>query len=392
MLPLNFTLKPFGRWVIIMDSIFACFSAGWVSRSCFDAAPPAPVPTHTVATSDPAPNRDTDDKTTPFRWGRIESKDYAPFVRNLRGIGCPEDVIRDIIATEAWCDFHGLPTGGAGPWNDLLASLPDRAKARNLALFVNEILGTQTLAVDEPTAGQNFAPLTSNVPSVSDVAVKAEATFVAGMNAVWARIGERQPSAAELDEIFRIQDARDGSLARVMTEPERERYEAERAGILPQLRSELAELNLSDEEALTLLRLRGYEADSRTSGAPPDDPNELELAKSRTQALRELLGDARYDAYQRLQDFNYVMLSDLGKRQGLSSETVVKAYQLVSSDTDVSPDGIPFDTRLKSVLGEDAFNDWVELGEVSQSALAHIETPPDSGEVNASADVTSGPR
>ena len=373
MRPLNFAVKSYQSYPIIVIAITACFSAGWISRGWFHATPPPPGPPALAVASDPAIVRHTHEEIQPFRWGQIDSTDYAPFVRNLRGINCPEDVIRDIIATEVWCVLHSLSTEGARLWDDLLASLPDRAKARNLALFVNEILGSQTLAVSESAAGHNFAPLTSNTFSVSEVAEKAEASFVAGMNAVWARIGERPPSAAELDEIFRIQDARDGALAKAMTEPERERYEAERSSIVPQLRREFAELNLSEEESLTLLRLRGYEADSRTSGAPPDDPTEIELARLRTQALRELLGDGRYDAYLRLQDSTYVMLSDLGKRQGLSSEAVLQAYQLISnSETEATPEGIPFDTRLKSVLGEAAFNDWVELGETSRMALGRV--------------------
>ena len=373
MRPLNFAVKSYQSYPIIVIAITACFSAGWISRGWFHATPPPPGPPALAVASDPAIVRHTHEEIQPFRWGQIDSTDYAPFVRNLRGINCPEDVIRDIIATEVWCVLHSLSTEGARLWDDLLASLPDRAKARNLALFVNEILGSQTLAVSESAAGHNFAPLTSNTFSVSEVAEKAEASFVAGMNAVWARIGERPPSAAELDEIFRIQDARDGALAKAMTEPERERYEAERSSIVPQLRREFAELNLSEEESLTLLRLRGYEADSRTSGAPPDDPTEIELARLRTQALRELLGDGRYDAYLRLQDSTCVMLSDLGKRQGLSSEAVLQAYQLISnSETEATPEGIPFDTRLKSVLGEAAFNDWVELGETSRMALGRV--------------------
>jgi hypothetical protein len=35
-----------------------------------------------------------------FHWSQIESTDYRTYVANLRSIGCPEQTIRDIIATD----------------------------------------------------------------------------------------------------------------------------------------------------------------------------------------------------------------------------------------------------------------------------------------------------
>src|SRR5260221_376450 len=36
----------------------------------------------------------------PFRWSQIESPDYRVYVANLRGIGCPEQTVRDIIRAD----------------------------------------------------------------------------------------------------------------------------------------------------------------------------------------------------------------------------------------------------------------------------------------------------
>ena len=36
----------------------------------------------------------------PFRWSQLETPDFATYVKNLRGIGCPEPTIRDIIGGE----------------------------------------------------------------------------------------------------------------------------------------------------------------------------------------------------------------------------------------------------------------------------------------------------
>ncbi|MDB6027033.1 MAG: hypothetical protein JWM68_3256 [Verrucomicrobiales bacterium] len=39
-------------------------------------------------------------KTNRFRWNQIESADYREYITNLRGVGCPESTIRDIIITD----------------------------------------------------------------------------------------------------------------------------------------------------------------------------------------------------------------------------------------------------------------------------------------------------
>ena len=45
-------------------------------------------------TSAPAP------PPTPFHWRQLESTDYRIYIANLRGIGCPEQTLRDIITAD----------------------------------------------------------------------------------------------------------------------------------------------------------------------------------------------------------------------------------------------------------------------------------------------------
>src|SRR6185436_10607243 len=35
-----------------------------------------------------------------FHWGMVEADDYKEFIENLRGIGCPEETIKDIIIAD----------------------------------------------------------------------------------------------------------------------------------------------------------------------------------------------------------------------------------------------------------------------------------------------------
>ena len=43
---------------------------------------------------------DTTTNTLPFRWSMLESDDYRVYVANLRAVGCPERIVRDLIAAE----------------------------------------------------------------------------------------------------------------------------------------------------------------------------------------------------------------------------------------------------------------------------------------------------
>jgi hypothetical protein len=36
----------------------------------------------------------------PFRWAQVESSDYPTYIANLRGLGCPEQTIRELIAAD----------------------------------------------------------------------------------------------------------------------------------------------------------------------------------------------------------------------------------------------------------------------------------------------------
>ena len=49
---------------------------------------------------DTQPSPDYRTNVQPFQWGQLESTDYRTYIANLRGIGCPEQTIRDIITAD----------------------------------------------------------------------------------------------------------------------------------------------------------------------------------------------------------------------------------------------------------------------------------------------------
>jgi hypothetical protein len=48
----------------------------------------------------PAPGASPTAQVRPFHWSQIESADYRIYIANLRGIGCPEQTIRDLVKAD----------------------------------------------------------------------------------------------------------------------------------------------------------------------------------------------------------------------------------------------------------------------------------------------------
>ena len=66
----------------------------------------------------PAPSTSLTDEVKPFHWSQIESADYRTYIANLRGIGCPEQTIRDLIKA----DVDNLYATRRQPLEDKLAA------------------------------------------------------------------------------------------------------------------------------------------------------------------------------------------------------------------------------------------------------------------------------
>lgn len=80
-----------------------------------------------------------------FRWSQLESSDYRTYIANLRGIGCPEQTIRDIITADVDEAFYAprrdqlKQAGDAQAVDSALQQLNSQESA-----FIASLLGTET--------------------------------------------------------------------------------------------------------------------------------------------------------------------------------------------------------------------------------------------------------
>ena len=352
------------------------FAAGWVARP-LPHAPVAPASAPAPAVTADAPKLPTAESREALRWSALESGSYDGFLRNLRGIGCPEDILRDLVVAELYCDERGLTTEGAGPWNEVLNALPDSAKAGVIATEANRILGRSLLAVggagtvDAPppqaiAAAEPASPVESN-----------EAAYVAESDRLWAGIGMGKPTEAERQSLLDLESKRQVALEKTYDPEQLERYEVDRTGRLQETQKQFSPLKLSDDETVALIRMRDYEADDAAAGNVPEPV--MTMRRERADAFHKMLGDDRYELYRRLEDPTYSMLDAIAQRNGVAAEATVKAYKMVSSG-DVLPDAKgSFESELKAALGERGFQDWVKVGEGIQATLAQATDPAAAG-------------
>jgi len=115
------------------------------------------MPLPVVATQSPDANRPSPSEShnhfQPFRWSQLESTDYHTYLANLRGIGCPEQTIRDIITADVDSVFARqrdqlTKTTASTAIKDTLAAL-----RRQEDQFLISLLGLQSDQATEVAAG-----------------------------------------------------------------------------------------------------------------------------------------------------------------------------------------------------------------------------------------------
>jgi hypothetical protein len=109
-----------------------------------------PPPPSEVVT--PAPGASPTTEVKHFHWSQIESADYPTYIANLRGIGCPEQTIRDLVKA----DVDSLYAARRQPLEDKSATTDVAGRTafqRELQLLRNqEATAVRALLAAPPTA------------------------------------------------------------------------------------------------------------------------------------------------------------------------------------------------------------------------------------------------
>jgi hypothetical protein len=266
-----------------------------------------------------------------FSWSEVESSDYRTYIANLRGIGCPEQTIRDIIIADVNGLFaRRLATEVITPDQQWWRIKPDPALARAAAAkarALNEerrslltlLLGPswesgdlaslprpsrQGVALDGPVLGV-LPPETKQ--ALQDASARAQERLQAYIQS--RALAGKTPDPAELAKMR--QQTRD-ELARVLTPQQLEEYLLRYSQNANNLRSDLGQLKYFDptsDEFRAIFRATDSIDRQLEALAASTDPGAAAqrsaLLQQRENAIKLALGADRYAQYELLKDPAY---------------------------------------------------------------------------------------
>jgi hypothetical protein len=288
----------------------------------------------------------------PLNWSAIESTNYVTYINNLRGFGCPEETVRDIILTDIAKTYGKRRAAlvGQGKGDKFWLPYPDEngdpqlrqqlaALEEEQRRLVRELLGIdfQTELAkywqdDEVLEQRMFGFLPEEK---QDQLRGLNAKFEALEQEIYTRSkGELIPEDEE--KLRTLEKEKEAELAKVLTPQEMEEYQLRNSSTANTLRGQLAGFQPTEEEFRKLFKLQKTYDDQFAKAFDLTDGNAVAVqSKAQEEAQRALndemkksLGEQRYNEYVRAQDGDYRSLQNLGSRFNFPNETVASIYDM----------------------------------------------------------------
>jgi hypothetical protein len=298
------------------------------SPSDSNRIPGATTQTHlSVSTSNAALATAIETRTRPtFLWNQIESTDYRQYVANLRAVGCPEQIIRDIILADVNHIFQARAQAIWSPtstkyWqkSSYKPPRPDQEKqimalSSEQTALVKELVGVALSA--QSLVDTVFLQLHGSEQQLLFLPPdKREAVLnaLADSNPDWKEAelynGDHTQEAQRklFDEKLKL-------LAKVLSPEELDEFQLRYAPGTQQLRTELKYFDCTPEEFSALLDSRQKNDKAESLGNPLD-------RKAATEEVRRLFGEARAEEFERVTDMYYINAREVVEAQGAARGT-----------------------------------------------------------------------
>lgn len=360
----------------------------------------------------------------PFHWSQLETEDYLRYIANLRAIKCPEETIRDIIYADVEKlmakKFRALniqyKISRDGTLDDYWKSDEEFARAKmardveNRKLYKErrELLAT-LLGVDYEAQRRLRLGLPDDDgarhPYVDAVKLGNARDVWAHFDALEAdaRLRYQYYSGEEIKkEFLNIARQRDEAMGKLLTPQEKEEFLLRISYISGRLRTGLAGFEPTEKEFRAIFKPEYQQfldmgpyvlfgsvdpADTATAA------KKLESQQAKESAIRNVLGEARFQDYLMNQSSEYQQLFQVVQSGGQGKEEATKVYQMkqateaemgrIAANQSLSPEqrqqamaAVQQEAAkaVQGVLGESNFNRyrtsygrWLNIS--SQSAL-----------------------
>ena len=286
-------------------------------------------------------------RTNDFQWRQLESEDYKTYIERLRAIGCPEETIHDIIIADLEKLMSARVRAIDGPseplkyWQpsrkDLTSTLAalERVGQKQEVDFekreiVRELLGLDLASERARAKGeQDFYDDRLGFLSIEKrgkarmLMEKANQEEMVVREKSW--LESDTMSAADRAELRQIQERKEREIAALLSPEEREQFDLWFSPSAYRVREAFLALEPNEDDFLALYRLQ-REFDREWAAAEASDPPRAQAQGALGQAMREYLGEEKFQKLQNTRDADFRQLQAAVVQFGLKPEVTAEIY------------------------------------------------------------------
>ncbi|HEY1172369.1 MAG TPA: hypothetical protein VGH19_13460 [Verrucomicrobiae bacterium] len=306
---------------------------GQVSKTAVNASATAPridkqVVTNTV--------------TKRITWEMVESGDYKEYIDNLRAIGCPEETIRDIILADVnklYEQKKQTLRGGGGKFeywkggNPLLGAMDSGLMQKLKALEEEKLAVLRALGIT-PDGKAELARVVTPFDAMMDFLPEEKKTRVIKiLTDKQSRMMEASKNGSDQEAMASAIKETEAALKASMTPEEFEDYQLRFSLTANLMRSQTAGFDPNEAEFMAVFKLRepfDNEFSPLTRGNENEEQRKIrEDAEGKLkEGIKNAIGEERYIAYERAQDWNFQQIYQAAVKGELSAAEAVKVYDL----------------------------------------------------------------
>lgn len=331
-------------------------------------------------------------------WRTVESDDYKQYITNLRGIGCPEETIRDIIVADVNKMFEARRKALPGSTNRFqfwktgsgmpgMLNLEQVQQQQEVAREKRELLKTLLGADFEPKPEPFLAALNPLDSALDFLPTGKQAELMDLETRYAARLSAAQKNRgrAGQEEVRKIQAEKQAELAQILSPQEKEEYDLRLSQTAITMRNQLNGFEPTEQEFRDIFKLKKAYDDQWSavgSTSTPDERTQKATAQKELESqVKTLLGEDRYADYKYGKDWSKSALQQVAESYNIPKSTAFKVFDLKTAaqdqvrklrqDQSLNPDqrqaalrGVREETEraVTGVLGERAAQDYITKG------------------------------
>jgi len=291
--------------------------------------------------------------TNSLRWSQLESEDYKTYIARLRGIGCPEQTIRDIIIADLDKLLAPEVAAAYGRRKELRYWHPEEAEMINDVSprdvfqkqreidqrkrdIIRELINADLSRERMRASGQEdyYERRLGFLPEDRRTRVRE---LLEQFDEAEQKIRDKETvdnsalTASDHAQLRLLRQQREDELGRLLAPSEKQQYELWLSPTANEVRHALYGMDATEQEFLSVYQARKAYEDAWGQRDPdlldPASRQQMEQARAgmEAQILRDL-GEERYADYQRGRDDDFHLLSALTTRFKLPREKAAEVY------------------------------------------------------------------